>query len=105
MSAIFFVKNQWRKIWNCKSTVFCHIAKVRWIADLLNKLKLWVSYYVIHSKTVLKRLNPKKLLVQIAIQLKWIRSRRLILIETISKCRSSTIVWAADIGEFDVTIF
>ena len=75
------------------------------MTDLLNKLKLWVSYYVIHNATLFKRLNPQELLAQIEIQLKWIRSSRLIFIEIISKCRSGTIVWASDIGEFDVTIF
>ena len=46
VSAIFFVKNQWRQGWDCKSTVFCQFQKCKFIAVAHTyevSLKLWIS--------------------------------------------------------------
>ncbi len=54
---------------------------------------------------VFKGMNFGKPLVRIALELQWIRGDGLFFFKLIGKSCSGAIVGAADIGEFDVTIF
>ena len=69
-------------------------------------LYIYFDYLIIgRNAKQLEGMNPGKLSSRIALELQRIRSGRLIFIKPISISRVGAIVGAADIGEFNVTIF